>query len=124
MTSTTISAATVTARQARSAQVRPAQVRPAVRLTRRGRLVLVALVAFLVVAVGLTCAKSVSAATSAPAEPTTTTVVVQPGQTLWELAEQVSPDRDPREVIRQIADLNALDGAIVSPGQALAVPVG
>lgn len=92
------------------------------RLTRRGRLVLVALVAFVVVVVALAGAASVSAVTSAPEGPATATVVVAPGQTLWEVAEEVAPDEDPRDVIAAIAELNDLPGSIVAPGQSLIVP--
>ena len=112
----------------RSAQRPAAPVPPAlparggVRLTRRGRLTLVLLVAALVAVVMVIGAASVSAVTSAPAAPATATVVVQPGQTLWGLAEQVAPNEDPREVIKRISDLNALTSPIVAPGQSLVVP--
>lgn len=96
--------------------------RSAVRLTRRGRLVVLALVSLVALALIVVGAASVSAATSSGAPATTSTVVVQPGQTLWEVAEQVAPDRDPREVIKRISDLNALSSSVVAPGQALSIP--
>jgi nucleoid-associated protein YgaU len=96
--------------------------RAGLRLTRRGRLTVVLLIALLALVVTLVGAASVSAVTSAPAAGSTSTVVVQPGQTLWELAEQVAPDRDPREVIKAISDANALTTALVAPGQSLVIP--
>jgi hypothetical protein len=51
-------------------------------------------------------------------------VVVHPGQTLWSIASRAEPSADPRAVMRQIIDLNALHGTSVEPGQRLWVPRG
>jgi hypothetical protein len=51
-------------------------------------------------------------------------VVVHPGQTLWSIASQAEPTADPRVVMQQIIDLNALHGTGVQPGQHLWVPDG
>jgi len=51
-------------------------------------------------------------------------VVVRPGQSLWGIAMQAEPSADPRGVIQQIIDLNALGGSSVQPGQRLWVPRG
>jgi LysM repeat protein len=53
-----------------------------------------------------------------------TSVVVHPGQTLWSIASQAEPTADPRIVMQQIIDLNALRGTSVEPGQRLWVPHG
>jgi hypothetical protein len=53
-----------------------------------------------------------------------TSVVVHPGQTLWSIASQAEPTADPRIVMQQIIDLNALHGTGVVPGQRLWVPRG
>ena len=53
-----------------------------------------------------------------------TSVVVHPGQTLWSIASQAEPTADPRIVMQQIIDLNALYGTSVVPGQRLWVPRG
>ena len=108
------------ARPARPVPLAP-PARGGLRLTRRGRLVLVSLIALVVLAVALGGAASVSAVSSSQA-PATTTVVVQPGQTLWQVASAVSPDSDPREVIAEITALNDLKTPLVAPGQALVVP--
>lgn len=51
------------------------------------------------------------------------TVVVEPDQTVWDIAADVAPDHDPREVVADIVDLNALsDAGSVLPGQSLFLP--
>ena len=58
--------------------------------------------------------------------PATTTVVVQPGQTLWSVARGLSADADVRETVARIQELNGLSGtagSTVRPGQQLVVPV-
>jgi LysM repeat protein len=49
--------------------------------------------------------------------------VVRPGDTLWDIAEQVAPGEDPRVVIAQIQRANALDGESLQPGRSLVLPV-
>jgi hypothetical protein len=51
-----------------------------------------------------------------------TQVVVRPGQTLWSLASAAEPAADPRIVIQQIIDANALSGDTIRAGQLLWVP--
>ena len=53
-----------------------------------------------------------------------TQVVVQPGQTLWSIASAAEPSADPRLVIQQIIQANALSGATIHAGQLLWVPTG
>jgi hypothetical protein len=94
-----------------------------VRLTRRGRLVL--LVAFLAVAFGMLSALGDgSAATGDQGEPVRTTVVeVHEGDTLWGIASSVAePEDDVRDVMGVIRELNALPTSGLSEGQVLAVP--
>lgn len=100
-----------------------------VRLTLRGRIVLALLLVGLAVAtVALTAAVRAQAASSgsAPAavDRSMTQVVVQPGQTLWSIAVRADPKADPRAVVQQIADINALPGVSIQPGQQLWVPKG
>ncbi len=95
----------------------------AVRLTRRGRVVLLlamvtlALVAFIVGRVG-----SSSAATEAPRHTAYASTTVHSGETLWSVAKRVAPGHDPREVIAQIQHLNHLRGGAVQAGQQLLLP--
>ncbi len=102
----------------------PAAAPSSVRLTRRGRLVL--LVAFVVlVFTALTVFGAQSAATGEAGAPVETrTVVVGEGDTLWGIASTVAEPGGVREMIHQIEELNALSGAGLAMGQELAVPVG
>jgi hypothetical protein len=95
-----------------------------VQLTRRGRLVI--LIALVGVGIGLMLALTggfgPATAGSSPSGPATRTVVVQPGQTLWSIAEQVAPNADRRDTIARIVELNALSNSSVSAGARIAVP--
>ena len=109
-----------------------ASTRPRSRLTRRGRIVVstLAVAVMLLVAVlawvaGATRADA--ARSGAPASAVyrnLTSVIVQPGQSLWAIAAQAEPGADPRSVIQEIVDLNALGGTSIQPGQRLLVPRG
>ena len=135
MAAITISAPAVRTRPVRAerpARPVPAQRVPAapVRLTRRGRRLLrtvvvsFALLVTLLVA-SVTALPALQAGTDA-AVPATTTVVVQPGQTLWSVARTAVPGEDPRATIERIVSLNSLSGAdasVVYPGQELIVPL-
>lgn len=101
-----------------------ATLRPAagLRLTARGRIV--------VGAVGLAIAGAAilgtsSAVAQAPATPVAVqSVTVGTGQTLWQLARTiVRPGEDIRDVVARLVDLNGLDGAALSVGQRILLPV-
>ncbi len=49
-------------------------------------------------------------------------ITVQPGQTLWDLAEESAPSADPRDVVADIKRLNALTVETLQPGQRLEMP--
>ncbi|HUY44358.1 MAG TPA: LysM peptidoglycan-binding domain-containing protein [Streptosporangiaceae bacterium] len=49
-------------------------------------------------------------------------VIVKPGQSLWSIALQAEPKADPRAVIQQIIEFNALGSQVVVPGESLWVP--
>ena len=107
---------------------RPAasDVRP-LRLTRRGRrlartvVVVLALLAALLLSVA--SRQTPVQAGTGRAVTATTTVVVQPGQTLWTVARGLSADADLRETVARIQELNGLTSSTVRPGQNLIVPV-
>ncbi|RZS86900.1 LysM domain-containing protein [Motilibacter rhizosphaerae] len=106
------------ARQRPAAPAGPA-ARPT-RLTRRGRLV-VLLVALAVLVVGLAVgAQAVGASSSGG--PATQWVAVQPGDTLWSIAERAEPGRDTRDAVATLVRLNGLHDSALAPGQLLAVP--
>ena len=49
-------------------------------------------------------------------------VVVQPGQTVWSIAEAQFPNQDPRETVDEIDQVNHLGGGLVYPGERLRLP--
>jgi len=51
-------------------------------------------------------------------------VVVQPGQSLWSVAQTADPNADPQQVMQQIIELNSLTGDVIQAGQRLWVPRG
>jgi LysM domain-containing protein len=113
-----------------TAQARP--VRTRVRLTRRGRIVVAAVITVCVVLVGALAwlagtARAEAAGSGAPASAvyhSLRPVVVQPGESLWTIATQADPAGDPRTVMQEIIDINALHGTSVQPGQRLWLPRG
>jgi nucleoid-associated protein YgaU len=52
------------------------------------------------------------------------TYVVQAGDTLWTIAQHLSPGEDPRAVVDAITSVNRLDPGALVPGQAILVPAG
>jgi len=69
----------------------------------------------LVIAIGLRTAPD-SAATAPPV-----TYTVQPGDTLWDLADRLY-DGDPRDGVGEIRKLNDLEGSTLVAGQTLLLP--
>ena len=92
-----------------------------VRLTRRGRVV-VLLLLVVVAFVAFSAARTVTQAGTDPARPATRYVTVHPGQTLWQIARSVAPADDPRDTVDRIRRLNALDTTVLQAGQRLVVP--
>lgn len=103
---------------------RPAGAKTRLRLTPRGRVVFTALFALPLVIGALMFALNGGGA-AASGEQTHVSfqhVTVQPGDSLWSVAQRVAPNDDPRDVIANIVSLNGLSTAVVSPGQQLAIP--
>jgi hypothetical protein len=95
--------------------------RPQLRLTRRGRAVVLAffvLMASLASAVLFTTASRASDPDIGPPP----SVVVQPHDTLWSIATRTAPRRDPYAAVAEIQRLNGLNGYVVHPGQTLVLP--
>lgn len=114
-----------------------------VRLTHRGRavvlgaLVAAAMTAVVVSSTASTATTGGSVAGQSAGQPAgesagqsgapvaTTTVTVEPGQSMWEIARAVAPGTDPRVTITRIVDLNELSSAAaIRAGQRLTVPLG
>jgi hypothetical protein len=93
------------------------------RLTRRGRLVVVALLALLICTAFLMGRSGASAATDkAGAASSYSQTTVRPGETLWAVAKRVSPQHDPRALVDAIRSLNHLSSGSLTVGQQLLIP--
>jgi hypothetical protein len=99
----------------------PSYVPSGVRLTRRGRLV-VLLGTLALVLLGIFWGAG-SVATERPGADQTSVVTVAPGDTLYAIAAEVTTDGDVNAMVERIQDLNALDSAMLSVGQKLRVPL-
>jgi len=100
--------------------------RTRLRLTRRGRAVFGTLATLLVIGVLAVVATFSGAQAVASAESNGTEfgyVVVQPGDSLWQVAGSIDPNTDPRDLVAEIVRLNQLDGSGVLAGQPIAVPL-
>jgi nucleoid-associated protein YgaU len=98
---------------------------PALRLTRRGRMLMTALSVIVfgsaIVVLGL---RVTGVLEPGPNFTHTVPVQVAPGQSLWSIAEDTNPTEDPAIVVEKIADLNKLaTPADVVPGQTLQIPI-
>ncbi|GLX94680.1 LysM peptidoglycan-binding domain-containing protein [Herbidospora sp. NBRC 101105] len=95
---------------------------PPLRLTRRGRIVLVILIAIVsLAALWLGTRAAVTASTTRPVEGLPR-VTVQEGDTLWEIAVSAVGAGDPGVVVREIMDLNGLPDPLIRPGTTLYLP--
>jgi hypothetical protein len=98
---------------------------PRLHITRRGYVLLTVLVALPLVfaAGGLAVNGGGAAASDSAASVTFAHVTVQAGESLWQVARQVAPSADPRDVVSDIVHLNQLSSAVVQPGQSVAIPL-
>jgi len=124
-------ASRTTAATSGAARSRPATSGPTpMRLTRRGRIVVGVLITMVAAAmtalIWLAVAGQADAAShvrsGGPPSHSMLRVVVRPGQTLWGIAAKADPYADPRAVIQEIVDDNALAGTSVQAGQVIWVP--
>src|SRR3954452_20228841 len=101
------------------ASVRP---RTTVRLTRRGRVVVVVAALLVAFAVGVFVTAAGSGATQRPGTPEPTRIVqVSSGDTLWDIASGLADGGDVRAMMDEIRHLNALDSYDLQVGQRLVV---
>jgi len=107
--------------ESRTAQ-RPAVTTGRLRVTRRGRLLLTAVVALLLLVVLSIGRAGSQAATVTEAGPGLQQATVQAGDTLWSVAQRIAPDNDPREVVAQIRRINDLSTSGLQVGQQLLLP--
>jgi LysM repeat protein len=106
-------------------RIHPAAPTPALRLTRRGR-VLVTLVLLVVAAAAVLLLRAPATASTGSTShaPVARSVTVAPGQTLWEIAREARPGVDPRDTVDRIMEMNGLSSASVQAGRQLFVPAG
>jgi hypothetical protein len=76
----------------------------------------------LVVAVSLLVAPGLARGDGPDRPAPRVTYVVEPGDTLWSIARQVAPGRDPRPVVDGLIEANDLHGGLQA-GQELSIPV-
>ncbi|MFT4082942.1 MAG: LysM peptidoglycan-binding domain-containing protein [Nocardioides sp.] len=112
---------TITAQQFRIPRSSGASRRPSVRLTRRGRFVVVALTLMTLFAIGILGA-NIADATSHGGPSQTHVVTVTPGDTLWDIASEAADGGDVRAMEQRILDLNGLTDSMLLSGQRLQVP--
>lgn len=109
--------------QARTgAGTRPARMR--LHITSRGRGAITVAVVFPILAVvaALMLNGGGASATGSAGDTHFEHVTVASGETLWQVAEQVAPNSDPRDVIDDIVSLNNLSTTDVMAGQSIAIP--
>lgn len=96
------------------------------RLTSRGRLVFGGLATLLVLGALLLAAAfggEQAVATTEASQSDFGYVVVQPGASLWQVASELDPSIDPRDLVAEIVRLNKLSDSGVQAGQPIAVPL-
>lgn len=115
----------------RGREVRPQRQRvaeiepPALRLTRRGQMVLT-FISVLVFGSAIAVLGLRVAGVLEPEPQFSRTIPVQvgAGQTLWSIAQETNPNENPATVVEKIADLNNLhDSSDITPGRTLQVPL-
>ncbi len=106
-------------------RVRPARpAQGAVRLTRRGRVVLSALFLAGALAAMVALGGWAAASLSGGHAQAVRIVEVHSGDTLYDIAGRVAEPGHVREMVLRIQQLNSLPGASIEEGQKLAVPAG
>ena len=102
---------------------RPAPVtRSRLRLTRRGRVVLMVLPTLLALS-GVLLASAPGVAEASPRVQPARTVVVRAGDSLWSIAERVAPHIDPRRTVAALERANGLTDGRVAAGATLVLPL-
>ena len=97
---------------------------PELRLTRRGRLAMFLSTLLMLGVLGIILG-STTVATDEPGAPVPATmVIVEPGQTLWDLAAKANPNGDIRTTVDDIMRLNSIESAGgLQAGDTIAVPL-
>jgi LysM repeat protein len=121
MTAIAMNTVRTTAIRKSAVRTSAAPVRSRLRMTRRGRAVLLGLVATPLVIIALVAGINAGGATATGSAPLST-VTVTAGETLWQVATQIAPKADPRDVIADILSVNKLASTDLQPGEKLKIP--
>ncbi|MGY1723590.1 LysM peptidoglycan-binding domain-containing protein [Blastococcus sp. SYSU DS0533] len=95
---------------------------PPLRLTARGRRVVAVVVLLLALGVVALGGAVLGEARDGLELMGTAKVIVEPGDTLWSIAGAVAGERDVRDVVVDIRQMNGLESAAITPGQVLVLP--
>lgn len=96
---------------------------PPLRLTRRGRVVVILGFLTLALALMLGVAGWATAGDEAGAPPAVRVITIYPGDTLYGLASDLAPEGKVREWVHEVQKLNSLPDGALQVGQELALPV-
>lgn len=121
MSTIALDAGQVRFHSARTVERRPAAAGQ-VRLTRRGRVVVLLAVLLVALVMGVVLGGGSMATEEAGQRPATDVVVVNEGDTLWGIAAAVAEDGEVRSMVHEIRELNNLESSVVSLGQEIHVP--
>ena len=93
------------------------------RLTTRGRRVVVALIVIPIIIAAFFAALNggQAGASDVAVADHSVYITVGAGESLWQIAERVAPNADPRDVVIEITNYNHLEGDIQA-GQRIAIP--
>lgn len=122
---TTIALAPVTALSQESASRKGTAGVTRLRLTRRGRILFGTIITLFIAGVLAMVAAlaSPSAVATVEEQPDSFSyVVAEPGDTLWQIATELDPAADPRDLVFEIVRLNQLSDSSIRAGVPLAVP--
>ncbi len=94
-----------------------------IRLTRRGRRVVAFLALIPIALTFLLIGTNGVQASDGSTETLTSSIVIKPGESLWDVATAINPNVDPRETIWVIQQLNNMSTSEVLAGQELIIPL-
>ena len=92
------------------------------RLTRRGRATIAAIVSLPLVFALSSIALNGGGATATSGAPVVATITVEGGESLWSLAADISPHSPTADVVADLIAANELTSADLRPGQLLIIP--
>jgi LysM domain len=92
------------------------------RMTSRGRAVLLTVLATPLVIIALVTGINAGAANGTSSSTPLAKVTIVGGETLWGLAHDIAPNADPRDVVANIMSVNQLKTADIQAGERLSIP--